>query len=276
MTRNQPCVRPKPAKPQLYLWQSFFIFRRHHGLVMRLFVALAFVFLCRLPAQAQFSDSVANYIRFSAAGNLNRSNSATAYLLTNEARYSRKKQNTTLNTIASWLYGEQSSNLTNNDFLATADFNLYRDSSKLYYWALANYTTSFSLKINKQLQTGLGAAYNFVNTPNAWLNLSNGILYETNRLTTNEPAGKRYRTVRNSLRVSYKFVFNKTVTLNGANFFQQALGNAGDYIIRTTNSIGIKLNKWVSFAGTLNYNQLRRTGRENLLLTYGLVTEKFF
>jgi hypothetical protein len=243
---------------------------------MRSFGAIVFFLLCGLSAQAQFSDSVANYVRYSAAGNLNRSNNATAYLLTNEARYSRKNRRTTLNTLASWLYGQQNGRLTNNDFLTTADLNLYRDSSNLYYWALANYTSSLSLRINNQLQTGLGAAYNFVNTPDAWLNLSDGILYETSSLSTNEPTNDNYQTVRNSLRVSYKFVLNKAVTFNGANFFQQSLGDRSDYIIRSTNSISIKLNKWISFAGTLNYNQLRRTSRENLLLTYGLVAERYF
>lgn len=243
---------------------------------MRSFVLILFFFFCSFAAQAQFSDSVANYVRLSAAGNLNRSNGSTAYLLTNEARYSRKNRHTTLNTLATWLYGEQGGSLTNNDFLTTADFNLYRDSSKLYYWALANYTTNYSLKINNQLQSGLGAAYNFVNTANAWLNLSDGILYETSSLTTNEPAGDQYQTLRNSLRLSYRFVLNKAVTFSGANFLQQALGNAGDYIVRTNNSVAVRLNKWISFAGTLSYNQFRRTGRENLLFTYGLVAEKYF
>jgi hypothetical protein len=242
---------------------------------MRNFSFFAFL-LCTLSAKAQFSDSVTHYIRLSAAGNLNRSNSSTAYLLTNDVRYSIKNKRTTLNAGGSWLYGEQEHSVTNNDFIATTDFDLYHDSSNLYYWALANYTSSFSLKINSQFETGLGTAYNFVNTASSWLNLSEGILYETNNLNTGNPAVDEYHTFRNSLRLSYKFVIKKTVTINGTNFLQQAFGNGNDYIIRTTNSLAFKLNKWISLATNISYNRFKRTGTDNLLFTYGLVAEKYF
>lgn len=226
--------------------------------------------------RAQFSDSIRHYARFSATGNLNRSNNLSSYLLANEARYSIRSKRTTLNTATSWLYGEQESRLTNNDFTATADFNLYRDSSGLYCWALANFTASYSLKIRNQIQGGLGAAYNFLNTDQAWLNLSEGVLYETSRLTTGNPAVNRYHTFRNSLRLSYKFVIRKAITLNGANFLQQALGDGSDYIIRANNNLGVKLNKWITLGAAVSYNQFRRTGAETLLLTYGLTMEKYF
>lgn len=240
---------------------------------LSLFVFFLFV---SLLSRAQFSDSTTHYVRFAASGNLNRSNNASSYLLTNEARYSIRKKRTTLNTLATWLYGEQGNRLTNNDFTSTADFNLFHHSSNLYYWALANYTTSYSLKINRQWQSGLGAAYNFANTDQAWLNLSEGILYETSRLATNNPAINQYHTFRNSLRFSYRFTIKKTITINGSNFLQQALGHGDDYIIRTSNSLGIKLNKWVTVGTTVGYNQFKRTGTENLLFTYGIVADKYF
>lgn len=241
----------------------------------RLITAVPFSFITFL-VQGQFNDSTKHYVRFSAAGNLNRSNSATAYLLNQDVRFSVKNKHTTLNTAAAWLYGQQGSTLTNNDFNATADFNLYFDSSKLYCWALANYTASYSLKIVSQLQSGLGAAYNFVNTDKAWLNLSEGILYETSRLATGNPALNRYQTFRNSLRLSYKFIIGGRVTFSGTNFLQQAFGNDHDYILRINNSLGIKLNKWISLGTTIGYNRFKRTGTENLLFTYGLMAEKYF
>lgn len=242
---------------------------------MKNFLAAVAV-LCGFCAQAQFSDSVHHYIRLSAAGNLNRSNSATAYLLNNDLRFSLKKRQTTLNAAAAWLYGEQGATLTNNDFTGTADFNFYHDSSNLYYWALANYTASYSLKIRNQVQTGLGLAYNFVNTNEAWLNLSEGVLYESSRLNTADPANNTYQTFRNSLRLSYRFLIKKAVTVNGANYWQPALGRENDYSIRAVNGVSLKLNRWISFTAAVNYNQFRRTGTENLLLTYGLVAERFF
>lgn len=248
---------------------------RNRKLFMKSFGFVLFLF-CGLAADAQFSDSVTHYVRLSAAGNINRSNRARAFLLNNDARFSIKNKRTTLNTVATWLYGEQGSSLTNNDFTTTADFNFYRDSSKLYYWALANYTASYSLRIRNQIQSGLGLAYNFVNTTNAWLNLSEGVLYETSRLSTNDASLNRYHTARNSLRLSYKFVINKNVNVSGANFFQQAFGNGADHILRLNNSLAVKLNKWISITATINYNQYKRTGAENLLFTYGVVAERFF
>lgn len=235
------------------------------------------VFLFLAPfAQAQFSDSITHQVRLSAAGNLNRSTNVTAYLLTNDARFSVRNKRTTLNTAATWLYGEQGSTLTNNDFSTTADFNLYRDSSKLYYWALANYVTSYSLKINNQLQTGLGAAYNFLNNATAWLNLSEGVLYETSSLATGDPSRDKYQTLRNSLRLSYRFALQKAVTFSGANYYQQAFSDGSDNIVRTSNSLSVKLSSWISVGATLTYNRFRRTNTENMLITYGIVAEKFF
>ena len=239
------------------------------------FVTLCF-FLTSFFAQAQFNDSITQQLRFSASGNLNRSNNATAYLLTNDARYSIRNKRTTLNTVATWLYGQLGGRLTNNDFTSTTDFNLYRDSSKLYYWALTNFTTSYSLRIRNQLQGGVGAAYNFVNTPTAWLNLSEGILYETSHLATADPAKNQYQTFRNSLRLAYKFVIKNALTFNGTNYWQPALGNGSDYTIRSSNSVAVKLNNWISVGTTLSYNRFNRTGSENLLFTYGLVAEKYF
>lgn len=227
-------------------------------------------------ALAQFNDSITQHVQFSASGNVNRSNNATAYLLSHAVRYSIRNKRTTLNTAATWLYGQLGSRLTNNDFTTTTDFNLYRDSSNLYYWALANFTTSFSLRIRNQVQTGVGAAYNFVNTPTAWLNLSEGILYEASSLSTADPSKNQYQTFRNSLRLAYKFVVKNTVTFSGTNFWQPAFGNGDDYTIRASNSMGVKLNTWLSLSTTLSFNRFNRTGAENLLFTYGLVLEKYF
>lgn len=239
------------------------------------FFTFSFLLSC-IIAHTQFNDSITQHLQFSASGNVNRSNNATAYLLTNSARYSIRNKRTTLNTAATWLYGQLASRLTNNDFTTTTDFNLYRDSSRFYSWALANFSSSYSLRIRNQVQVGVGAAYNFINTSTAWLNLSEGILYEASNLSTAEPSKNQYQTFRNSLRLAYRFVVKNTVTFQGTNFWQPALGSGDDYTIRASNSIGVKLNTWISLATTLSYNRFNRTGAENLLFTYGLVLDKYF
>jgi hypothetical protein len=242
--------------------------------MLKLFTFL-FVWL-PLAASAQFSDSVTQFTRLSLAGNINRTNLATNYLLHNDARYSIKNPRTVLNTAVNWVYGKQAALLTNNDVTTTTDFNLYNEKGNFYYWGLANFTTSISLRINRQLQTGLGAAYNFVNTQKAWINLSDGLVFETSSIVRRNIGDEAYQTVRNSLRLSYRFVIRDIITINGTNYWQSSLNNANDYIIRSQNGAGIKLNKWLSFATTISYNQFRRTGTENLLFTYGLAAEKYF
>jgi hypothetical protein len=239
---------------------------------------LILFFICLLPAYcfAQFSDSVNHFARLSLAGNINHTNSTTTSLLNNDARFSIKKPRTVLNAFAGWVYGAQTSRVTNNDFTGTLDFNLYNKRGNFYEWGLANYTTSLSLRIHNQLQAGLGAAYNFVNNEKAWINISDGLLYETSSIALNDSVDKNYQTVRNSLRLVYRFSFWNTVTLNGTHFLQNSLDNGNDYIIKSNSSAAIKLYKWLSFTASVSYNQFRRTGAENLLFTYGLAAEKYF
>ena len=235
-----------------------------------------FLGLLPLFGAAQFSDSLTQLARLSVSGNINRTNVATSYLLNNEARYSIKKPRTVLNSMAGWVYGKQANLTTNNDFQSTLDFNLYNKKGNFYYWGLANYTTSLSLRINNQLQAGLGVAYNLVDNSTAWINLSDGLLYETSSVALKSGGDETYQTVRNSFRLSYRFVFRDLLIFNGTNFIQNSLRDGNDYILRTNNSAGLKLNKWLSFVTTISFNQFRRTGTENLLFTYGLTAEKYF
>jgi hypothetical protein len=229
-----------------------------------------------LYGAAQFSDSLTHFARLSASGNINRTRLATSSLLNNEASYSIKKPRTVLNASAGWVYGKQASRVSNNDFTATLDFNLYNKRGNFYQWGLANYTTSLSLGIYNQLQAGLGVAYNLINNSTTWINLSDGLLYETSSIRLNDSVTKNYHTVRNSFRLAYRFVFWNLVTINGTNYLQNSLSNGKDYSIRSNNTAGIKLNQWLSLTTSVSYNEFRRTGTENLLFTYGLTAEKYF
>ncbi len=240
---------------------------------MKVWISTLFMLLSSY-CQGQFNDSLTHHLRLSASGNINRTANNIAYLLSNDARFSIRNKTTVLNTAASWVYGKQNAALTNNDFAITADVNRYA-STNFYYWGLANFTTSLSLRLNRQLQTGIGVAYNFVNNQQAWLNVSNGLLYETSSLLRND-ADERYNTIRNSFRLSYRFTINGAVMLNGVNYWQPSFRNGNDFILRTNNSIGYKLNRWLALTASLAYNQVRRTRAENLLFTYGLTAENFY
>lgn len=225
-----------------------------------------------LVANAQFSDTTTHRLRLSAAGSINRTNTDNAYLLNNALTFGIQRKSIVLNSTNTWLYGKQNSQLSNNDFSSTLNFNLYKTIPHFYYWGLLNYNTSYSLKINHQILAGLGIAYNILDKDNAYLNISNGVLYDKSNLLSNEI----YDTYRNSFRVQYRFTIKDLIVFEGSNFLQSSFERTGDHIFRSSNSLGVKLKKWISLNAALNYNKMNITDRENLNLTYGITLDKYF
>lgn len=226
---------------------------------------------------AQFSDSVTYYTALNATGTYNKTNDGgELYNFNNAAKLSVRKKNVSLNSNTKWVYGKQNNLLTNNDFSSALDFNLYKSLPHFYYWGLANYTSSYSLKQNHQLQSGLGIAYNFIDKANANINVSDGLIYEYNDVILNDSTNEIYDTWRNSLRVSFRWDIRSRVYVNGVGYFQHSLNYGNDYIIRSDLGLGIRLKKWLSLTTALSYNNVSKTQRENLLVTYGLLIEKYF
>lgn len=228
-------------------------------------------------AFAQPSDTLVRQVQFSATGSINQANGSTAYLLNNDIRFSAVKKHYTIHAGANWIYGETGNNLTNNDFASSADFNLYTRRHKFYYWGLANYTGSYSLKINSQLQAGAGVAYNIIDTTTAWLNLSDGFVYETSSLAVGAGGSEAsYQAVRNSFRLAYRFVAAKIFFVDGSNFFQPSLAHSNDYILRLANNAGVKINPWLNLGVSFVFNKFTRTNTQNLLVTYGVTVMRKF
>jgi hypothetical protein len=242
----------------------------------RLLILLVTTCLFSKQGYAQLNDSLQHYISYAATGILNKTNTSKSYLLSNVLRFNMKKKKISLNSTNSFIYGEQQNKITNRDLSSTFDCNVYSQLPRFYYWGLVNYDKSYSLKINNRLQTGLGIAYSIIDKPTVFLNISDGILYESSSLKKTDSTNDVYQTFRNSLRFRYKFVIKEIITLNGSNFFQNSLSDANDYIIQSTNSLSVKLRKWLSFTTAATYNKVQRTHRENLLVTFGLTAEKYF
>lgn len=222
--------------------------------------------------KAQYSDSTHYRVMVSATGSLNKTNESSAYLLNNSLNLGMKKKSFDFNSSSTWLYGKQDSALSNNDFSTTLNFNLYKTLPHFYYWGLLNYNTSYSLKINNQLLAGLGVAYSVLDKTNAYLNLSDGILFDKSNLL----ADLNYHTWRNSFRLQYHFAIKELITLDGSNFLQSSLSNPDDYIFRSVTTVGFKLRKWISLSTSATYNKMNITKSENMILTYGLVIDKYF
>jgi len=239
-------------------------------------IVFIFIMLSSVITYSQFNDSIHHYVNFASIGIINRTNTGSSYVLTNGLRFNISKKNIRLNSTNSWIYGEQQKNITNNDFNSTLDFNIFKTGSKFYYWGLANYDKSYSLKINNRLQTGVGIAYNVIDTTTAFLNLSDGILYENSNLKVSDSTNSYNSLFRNSFRLRYRFVIKEIIIFDGTNFLQSALSDKNDYIIKSINSVSVKLRKWLNITAATTYNRNQKTNSENLLITFGLTAEKYF
>lgn len=232
--------------------------------------------LSGFAAKAQFSDTTNYHVIYNSTGSVNRARDGSSYLLNNSLRFEIKKKAIALNASNSWVYGRSNDALTNNDYSSTVDFNLYKAIPHAYYWGLANYNTSYSLKINSQLLAGGGIAYSILDKPNTYLNISDGVLYDLSDINTSDTTRELYHTYRNSLRLQFHFLINNLITIDSGSFLQNSLTRNNDYIIRSTFGLGFKLNNWLNLNGSLSYNKISRTQSENFLLTYGLRVEKYF
>lgn len=228
-------------------------------------------------ATAQFNDSTNYFVSLSSIGAANKTNDREQWLLNNNFRFSIYKKHISLNSSASFIYGQQNGLLSNRDFLGGLDFNRYLNERPVYVWGLATYEKNYSLKINSRVQTGLGIGYNLLERDNAIITLSDGILYEHSDLPlTAEGENIDYTTFRNSFRLKYRFVFKNTITLDGSDFLQHSLSDRSDYIVRSQTNLSMKLLRWFAITAGLTYNKLSKTGRENLLMNFGVTLERYF
>ncbi|GAB3412576.1 hypothetical protein GCM10027516_00620 [Niabella aquatica] len=225
---------------------------------------------------AQFTDSTTKFVKVSSGGSANKTKDGSSYLFNNNGQFNVKKKRTVLNASAAWLYGMSPEKLTNNDFTLSSNVNLYRHFTDFYYWALVNYTTSYSLNIKSQGQAGIGIAYNFLNKPNIWLNISNGMIGELSRIIENDTAVINYQTIRNSLRIQFMLKMGDRFTFRTGNYFQPSLEYISDHIISSDTELTYQLWKGLSLHTRLLYNKISRTEKENLILTYGLGYQKYF
>jgi hypothetical protein len=233
--------------------------------------------LCWFEGKAQFTDSTHYYVSYAATGIINQTNDGSSYVLTNNLKFNIRKKSISLNSTNNWMYGrQQDGTLLNNDFVSTLDFNLYKGPEHFFFWGLANYTSSFSLKINDQVQAGAGGAYDVVDRKNIYMNISDGVLYEKSDLFINDTTREVYRTARNSFRLRFRFEVQNLIVIESTSFMQNSFSHTSDYIIKSVNSVSFKLRKWLSLTTALNYNKFNRTQSKNLLLNFGLTAEKYF
>lgn len=241
---------------------------------------IVLLFVCIFSAYkafSQFNDTINYKLYYSGTGTINSTNEGTSYILNNTLQFNIRKKNVEVNTSGNWIYGEDVIKKTNNDFNANVDFNLFKGLQKFYYWGLAGYEKSFSLKIIDRFQVGAGVGYNLFDTETFKLILSDGLLYERSNLKEMDKYGRsQYETVRNSFRIKFRLSIRDLMILEGSDFLQNSLADKHDYIIRSNTSLSFKIKKWLSLTTSVTYNRLNLTGTENLIFNYGLSMEKYF
>jgi len=154
--------------------------------------------------------------------------------------------------------------------------NLYKTIPHFFYWGLANYNTSYSLKINNQLLAGGGVAYSIFDRKHVYFNLSDGLVYDQSDLVLPDSSRLVYHTVRNSLRLSFRFEIHNLLVFDGSDFIQNSFRQGTDYNIRSVTNLSLKLNKWLNLTSSVNYNVQKRTQSTNLVFTYGIKVDKYF
>lgn len=236
------------------------------------------ILLCAsLQVSAQFNDSINYFFRYGSTGIINKTNDISAYTLNNALKFSIYKKNYSLNTNNNWIYGKQQKQLANNDFTSSIDFDVFKTDKHIYYWGLLTYEKSFSLKINNRFQGGLGVGYYFIDSESFVIQISNGVLYEKNDFFSSENLGNSsYETYRNSFRFKFRWVVKDRLTLDHVDFIQHSFSDKNDYNLRSITTISLQLKQWISLTIALNYNKLNLTGRENLLLNYGVTVQQYF
>jgi hypothetical protein len=237
--------------------------------------SILLVLIAAVPARAQFSDSVHYMAGLALSGNINTTDKGQNMVFNNGLRLGVKKEHLELNSNTSWIYGQQQQQLTNNDLNSTLDFNRFVFWPRFNYWGLANYNSSYSLKINNQYQAGAGVAYGIFEENAFKLKVSDGIILESSDIFLADTVREVYSTWRNSLRITAKATWS-ICTINYSGFWQPSLNDGSDYIIRSNISGSVKLKKWLSFTTSFTYNRFNRTGKENALFTYGITLENYF
>lgn len=241
---------------------------------------LFILFLLKVqPARGQsFNDSLHYRVRLSATGVINRTEKASSYLLSNGLKLGTRHKRLETNASANYVYGKQDSQLSNNDFNSTLDFNFHSRLPRFYYWGLGSFEKSYSLKVINRTQAGGGVAYSFLDRGDSlFLNVSDGLLYEYSSLEQPANSSESFHSIiRNSLRLRMRYRWRQWLTFESAGFLQNSLQNSGDYLIRSSTSLGIQVRKGITLTSAFTYNKVSLTRRENVLLTFGITLDQWF
>lgn len=227
-------------------------------------------------AFGQFNDSINHYIHIGSTGTFSKTNDLNSFVIANNLKFTVSKKHFSFHTANSWVYGEQSDVVSNNDYSSLIEFDFLKNEKRLYYWGTGTFDKSYSLKIDFRFQAGAGLGFNVVQSPKLLINITEGLLYETGSLIDKDLGERDYDVWRNSARIKYRWVIQDIIILDGSLFYQPSISTRHDTIFKSATTLSIKIRKWLSVSSALTYNEITLTDRRNLIVTYGVVMERFF
>lgn len=241
----------------------------------RLLFTMTCVSVCA-AVYGQFNDSINHYIYIGSTGTFTKTNDLNAFVINNNLKFTVSKKRFSFHTAHSWIYGEQSGVRSNNDFSSAIEFDFLKNEKRIYYWGTGAFDKSYSLKIDYRFQAGAGIGLNIVQNPKLLIILTEGILYEDGNLIDRDLGERKYDVWRNSARLKYRWLIKDIFILDGSAFYQPSISTRHDTIFKSTTTLSIKVRKWLSLSSALTYNEITLTNRRNLIVTYGVVMERFF
>lgn len=240
------------------------------------FTFFSLLMLFSAVAHAQFNDSINHYLYAGSTGTFTRTGELSSYVISNNIKFTVSKKRFSFHTAHSWIYGKQSNVRSNNDFSSVVEFDFLKKEKRIYYWGLSTFDKSYSLKIDYRYQAGGGIGFNIVQRPDLLINLTEGILYEKGNLIDRDLGERDYDVWRNSARIKYRWVIKDIIILDGYAFYQPSISTRKDVIFKTASTLSVKVRKWLSLSSAITYNEITLTNRRNLVITYGVVLERFF
>jgi hypothetical protein len=232
--------------------------------------------ICMNVYSRQESDTLYQYLNLTTTGTYNETEINRSYLFSNSLNYRIKKNKIESDLQSRWLFGKEQQQLINNDLYNSFNLNWYKFSPNFNYWLLFNYNNIFSLKVNNQIQYGVGVAYDLIHEADLNFNISDGLINEHSDIYLMDTLRTAYQVLRNSLRLQLKINFGERFRFSSVSFLQSSLKNENDYILKEESILSYKLKKWLSLMARFTYDRMNHIGRENLFMTYGLTFEKHF
>lgn len=245
------------------------------------FTIYIWISICICFVQGMYAQDTVKHIphqlQLNLGGSINKTGDGVSYLLQHGLGYQYRHQYDVLNARFKHVFGQSLNTLTNRDYTFGMDYNRFWTPGKIWYtWVLGNYTSSYSLNVLSQWQLGIGLAWNAVDRDDLWLNISDGIIYETGRIVNTELLEENRQTLRNSLRINFGWVWKEKLEFKTVNYWQPSLHQISDYLVNSQTDLKYRFYKGFQLALSLSYNKASMTDKENLVFTYGISwSEKF-